>query len=110
VLIPSGCPRPARQGAVARHGGVDGPPARVKHGGRVGAHVRDPVVAPEFGAGGRVGPALVEDPADVVVQDALVRLGVQGVTLRSTAEDSKLESKSNRDLKSTGSGTLRQYL
>ena len=83
-------PRPSGQRAVSGHRGVDRPPAGVEHGRGVGADGRDPVVPTEVVARRSVGAALVEDPADVVVEDALVGLGVQRVTLRSAAEDRQL--------------------
>ena len=91
VLVTGGSrPRPSWQRAVSGHRGVDRPPAGVEHGRGVGADGRDPVVPTEVVARRRVGAALVEDPADVVVEDALVGLGVQRVTLRSAAEDRQL--------------------
>ena len=71
--------------------------ARVKDGGRVRRHVGHPAVSAEIsgGAGGgcgrRFGSGFVEDPADVIVQDALVGLGVERIALGSAAENGQLK-------------------
>ena len=91
MLISSGGPGSNGQRAVSGHRGVDRPPAGVEHGRSICTDVWDPVVTHKLVARGCVSPALVEDPADVIIQDALIRFRIQRISLRSAAKDSKLK-------------------
>ncbi len=44
-------------------------------------------------AGGRVGAASVEDPADVIVKDALVGFGIQWIDLGPASKNCQLKKK-----------------
>ena len=103
MVVGSGL-RSSRQSAVPGNGRnrnvvVVRSSARVKDGGRVRRHVGHPAVSAEIsgGAGGGCGrrfcSGFVEDPADVIVQDALVGLGVERIALGSAAENGQLKKK-----------------